>query len=112
MRMCDPWGRKLFVHYKQDMPLCPAGPLGICKQGEKAEGFFSPAKKKQACCGRPSESAVDREVHGFCAAEFTFIVTDGANEKASGKPYIQSVLDNISTKTASMHFDELCARRH
>lgn len=82
------------------------GPLAYANRG-KEEGFFSLDRK--LCLGRPRESAVDRALKCFCAAELTFIFTDGQSQPAGGKAgstfktvqnvKIKSALHQISTKT-------------
>lgn len=77
----DLWGRKLFVHYKQDTPLCRAGSTGICKQAKKRKVSIPPIDN--FVVGEPV-----REVNCFCTAELTSIITDGQNEPASGTKHI------------------------
>lgn len=38
-------GKKLFVHYKPDAPLCRAGSTGICKQAKKRKVSIPPLDK-------------------------------------------------------------------
>lgn len=67
------WGRKLFVHYRQDAQ-CRVH--WHTQTGANEEGFYSPARPWLKLT---SENAVSH----FCAPELTFNITGGQNEPAS-----------------------------